>query len=54
MDERAVDLAAFIDARSGSLLRYPYLLTGDHELAQDLLQNSLIQESNATPGVMDW
>ena len=43
MDERAVDLAAFIDARSGSLLRYGYLLTGDHELAQDLLQNSLIK-----------
>lgn len=43
MDERAQDLGAFIDARSGSLLRFAYLLTGDHGLAQDLLQNSLIK-----------
>lgn len=43
MDERARDLGAFIDARSGSLLRYAYLLTGDHALAEDLLQNSLIK-----------
>ena len=43
MDERARDLAAFIDARSGSLLRFAYLLTGDHGLAEDLLQNSLIK-----------
>ncbi len=43
MDERARDLSAFIDARSGSLLRFAYLLTGDHALAQDLLQNSLIK-----------
>lgn len=43
MDERARDLGAFIDARSGSLLRFAYLLTGDHGLAEDLLQNSLIK-----------
>lgn len=43
MDERAEDLGAFIDARSGSLLRFAYLLTGDHDLAEDLLQNSLIK-----------
>ncbi|MHB1472424.1 MAG: SigE family RNA polymerase sigma factor [Dermatophilaceae bacterium] len=43
MDERARELGAFIDARSCSLLRYAYLLTGDHGLAQDLLQNSLIK-----------
>ncbi len=43
MDERARDLGAFIDARSWSLLRYAYLLTGDHGLAEDLLQESLIK-----------
>lgn len=43
MEERARDLGAFIDARSSSLLRYAYLLTGDHGLAEDLLQNSLIK-----------
>lgn len=43
MDERAEGLGAFIDARSGSLLRFAYLLTGDHDLAEDLLQNSLIK-----------
>ena len=43
MDERARDLGAFIDARSCSLLRFAYLLTGDHGLAEDLLQNSLIK-----------
>jgi len=43
MDERAGDLAAFIDARSCSLLRFAYLLTGDHGLAEDLLQSSLIK-----------
>ena len=43
MDDRDRDLGAFIDARSGSLLRFAYLLTGDHALAEDLLQNSLIK-----------
>ena len=43
MDERVRDLSAFIDARSCSLLRFAYLLTGDHGLAEDLLQNSLIK-----------
>ena len=43
MDERDRDLGAFIDARSCSLLRFAYLLTGDHGLAEDLLQNSLIK-----------
>lgn len=43
MEERAQELGAFIDARSCSLLRYAYLLTGDHALAEDLLQDSLIK-----------
>ena len=43
MDERARELGAFIDVRSCSLLRFAYLLTGDHGLAEDLLQNSLIK-----------
>ena len=43
MEDRAQDLGAFIDGRSFSLLRYAYLLTGDHALAEDLLQDSLIK-----------
>ena len=43
MEDRARDLGAFIDARSRSLLGYAYLLTGDHTLAEDLLQDSLIK-----------
>mgnify|MGYP001791495981 CR=1 FL=1 len=43
MDEQDRDLGAFIDARSCSLLRFAYLLTGDHGLAEDLLQNSPIK-----------
>ena len=43
MDQRDRDLGAFIDARSWSLLRFAYLLTGDHGLAEDLLQSSLIK-----------
>jgi len=43
MDERARDLGAFIDARSCSLLCFAYLLTGDHGLAEDLLQSSPIK-----------
>lgn len=36
-----VEFDAFVDARSGALLRTAYLLTGDHGLAEDLLQTAL-------------
>jgi len=54
MDERARDLGAFIDARSCSLLRFAYLLTGDHGLAEDLLQNSLIKVYLSWDRIRDW
>lgn len=40
-DERRVDFDEFVAARSGALLRTAYLLTRDHQLAEDLLQTSL-------------
>ncbi len=40
MDERP-DFDEFVLARSGRLLRTAYLLTGDHALAEDLLQTAL-------------
>ncbi|MDO9456177.1 MAG: SigE family RNA polymerase sigma factor [Nocardioides sp.] len=39
--ERRVDFDEFVVARSGALLRTAYLLTRDHQLAEDLLQASL-------------
>ncbi len=38
---RRVDFDEFVVARSGALLRTAYLLTRDHQLAEDLLQASL-------------
>ena len=40
-DERRVDFDEFVAARSGALLRTAYLLTRDHQLAEDLLQTAL-------------
>ena len=40
-DEAGFD--EFVAARTGALTRTAYLLTGDHHLAQDLLQAALIQ-----------
>jgi RNA polymerase sigma-70 factor (ECF subfamily) len=39
--ERDEAFTAFVSARSRSLLRTAYLLTGDHGLAEDLLQTAL-------------
>ena len=33
----------FVHARSGALARTAYLLTGDHHLAEDLVQSALLQ-----------
>lgn len=40
-DEAGFD--AFVQARSAALSRTAYLLTGDHHLAQDLVQAALLQ-----------
>src|SRR4051794_33616123 len=47
-----VDVVAyseFVAARSGSLFRTAYLVIGDHQLAQDLLQESLVRVYVAWP-----
>lgn len=41
MDRSAFD--EFVRARSAALGRTAYLLTGDHHLAEDLLQHALMQ-----------
>lgn len=43
MDERDEEFSAYVAARSPSLLRYAYLLTGDHASAEDLLQTTLVK-----------
>ena len=45
--------AEFVDARSGSLFRTAYLMVGDHQLAQDLLQESLVKTLLAWPRLRD-
>ena len=39
----------FVEARSHALLRTAYLMVGDHQLAQDLLQEALIKTLIAWP-----
>lgn len=39
--ERTADFTAYVRARESKLARLAYLLTGDHDEAEDLLQNSL-------------
>src|SRR5687767_5845914 len=53
---RSRDVAAYSDlvtARSGSLFRTAYLMVGDHQLAQDLLQESLVKTYVAWPRLRD-
>jgi RNA polymerase sigma-70 factor (sigma-E family) len=40
---RDADFEAYMSARQPSLLRTAYLLTGDHHLAEDLVQAALVQ-----------
>jgi RNA polymerase sigma-70 factor (sigma-E family) len=50
------DIAAYSDlvtARSGSLFHTAYLMVGDHQLAQDLLQESLVKTYVAWPRLRD-
>jgi RNA polymerase sigma-70 factor (sigma-E family) len=49
----ATAFTEFISARSASLFRTAYLIVGDHQLAQDLLQESLIKTYMAWPRLRD-
>lgn len=43
MGERSRDFPEFVASRSGALLRTAYLLTGDRQHAEDLLQTALMR-----------
>lgn len=43
----------FVDNRSHALLRTAYLMAGDHQLAQDLLQEALVKTFMAWPRLRD-
>jgi RNA polymerase sigma-70 factor (sigma-E family) len=43
----------FVEQRSHSLLRTAYLLVGDHQLAEDLLQEALVKTLIAWPRLRD-
>lgn len=43
----------FVESRSHALLRTAYLMVGDHQLAQDLLQEALIKTLIAWPRLRD-
>jgi len=49
----ATAFTQFASARSASLFRTAYLIVGDHQLAQDLLQESLIKTYMAWPRLRD-
>jgi RNA polymerase sigma-70 factor (sigma-E family) len=43
----------FVEARSATLFRTAYLMVGDHQLAQDLLQEALVKTLMAWPRLKD-
>ncbi len=45
--------SGFVEARSASLFRAAYLMVGDHQLAQDLLQEALVKTLVAWPRLRD-
>jgi RNA polymerase sigma-70 factor (sigma-E family) len=49
----ATAFTEFMSARSATLFRTAYLVVGDHQLAQDLLQESLIKTYVAWPRLRD-
>lgn len=49
----ATAFTEFMSARSATLFRTAYLIVGDHQLAQDLLQESLIKTYIAWPRLRD-
>jgi RNA polymerase sigma-70 factor (sigma-E family) len=51
--EDVSDFAELVEARSTALLRLAYAVVGDHQLAQDLLQEALIRTYLAWPRLRD-
>ena len=51
--EHVSDFAELVEARSTALLRLAYAVVGDHQLAQDLLQESLVKAYVAWPRLRD-
>src|SRR5690348_11281365 len=49
--ERDADFTAFVAARGTALLRTAYLLTGDHQTAEDLVQTALAKAYVAWPRI---
>ena len=49
----AAAFSEFVSARSGSLFRTAYLVAGDYQLAQDLLQEALVKVYVAWPRLRD-
>jgi RNA polymerase sigma-70 factor (sigma-E family) len=47
------EFSELVQARSSALLRTAYLVVGDHQLAQDLLQESLVKAYLAWPRLRD-
>ena len=47
------DFSEFVEHRSHALLRTAYLLVGDHQLAQDLVQEALVKTLIAWPRLRD-
>ena len=47
------DFSEFVEARSGALFRTAYLMVGDYQLAQDLLQEALVKTLIAWPRLRD-
>lgn len=51
--ERVPGFAELVEARSTALLRLAYAVLGDHQLAQDLLQEALVKVYVAWPRLRD-
>ena len=52
-DRDVTAFTEFVEARSPQLFRTAYLMVGDHQLAQDLLQESLVKTYVAWPRLRD-
>jgi RNA polymerase sigma-70 factor (sigma-E family) len=51
--EHTDEFCDFVESRSGALFRLAYLLLGDHQLAQDLVQEALARVYVAWPRLRD-
>jgi DNA-directed RNA polymerase specialized sigma24 family protein len=47
------DFSELVAARSGALFRTAFVVVGDHQLAQDLLQEALVKAYVAWPRLRD-